>query len=98
MQYWSPTELLVLFTVCITPLVEVAVFLTASVMADNQIHYNLKNNTVLCHECSFKSFLGKNVHAWTSNMRFVNKDMVYFKICFDVFGDGRSMAVLTESA
>ncbi len=34
------------FTVCITPLVEVAVFLTASVMADTQIHYNFKNNTV----------------------------------------------------
>ncbi len=30
-RYWSPTELLVLFTVCITLLAEVAVFLTASV-------------------------------------------------------------------
>ncbi len=28
------------FTVCITSLAEVAIFLTASVMADAQIHYN----------------------------------------------------------
>ncbi len=36
------------FTFCITPLAEVAIFLTARVMVDAQIHYNLKNNTVLC--------------------------------------------------
>ncbi len=40
---------------------------------------------------SIFSFLGENVLAWTSNMRFVNKDKVYFKICFAVFEDGRSI-------
>ncbi len=46
--------------------------------------------------------LGENVLAWTSNMQFVNKDEVYFKICFEVFGDGRSISseliTPTESA
>ncbi len=31
---------------CISLLAEIAVFLTASVMADTQIHYHFKNNTV----------------------------------------------------
>ncbi len=53
------------FTVCITPLAEVSVFLRASVMADAQIHYNLKNNTVCVTECSSKSILGENVLVWT---------------------------------
>ncbi len=41
-DFWSNHPAL-RFTVCITPL---AVFLTASVMADAQIHYNFINNTV----------------------------------------------------
>ncbi len=63
-------------------------FLTASVMPDAQIHYNFKKNIVLCH----RSFLGQIVFVWTSNMQFVNKDNIYLKICFDVFGDVSSRA------
>ncbi len=45
MWYWSPTELLVLFTVCTTLLAEVAIFLIVSVMADGHI----KSNHFYCH-------------------------------------------------
>ncbi len=78
------------FTICTTLLAKVAVSLTASFMADTQIKIIIILFPVT--EYSFKSILGENVLVWTSNMRFVNKDNVYLKICFDVLVDVSSRA------
>ncbi len=50
------------------------------------------NNNISVTECSFKSILGENVLVWTSNMRFVNKDNIYLKICLNVLVDVSSRA------